>query len=81
MSWARLVGWRAIFFGADYGSKVAGTVYFKVDGRRKLTVTGEAEAPVGDVTRGHHRAGLLLGGRPRSVSQGVRSAYARFPAG
>lgn len=32
------------------GQKVAGTVYFKVDGKQ-LTVTGEAEAPVGNVTR------------------------------
>ena len=32
------------------GQKVAGTVYFKVDGRQ-LTVTGAAEAPVGNVTR------------------------------
>lgn len=32
------------------GQKVAGTVYFRVDGKQ-LTVTGAAEAPVGNFTR------------------------------
>lgn len=32
------------------GQKVAGTVYVKVDGKQ-LTITGGAEAPVGNITR------------------------------